>query len=163
MPNLVFTQSPILSRCQESKTAKASAIVDAGRVPGILITSQLPFLQQARVARRAEEQATDETPALVDEAAVAPEELAGKLTTLVVVGSQNISQEVRDMVKSVDDTPTPAVEVVEELSQEEASDRHRLELKVERGPMTLDKVGHPCTQPLVTPTDNPRIRVSNFV
>ena len=36
------------------------------------------------------------------------------------------------MVKSVDDTSAAAVEVVEELTDEEAAERHRLELTVER-------------------------------
>lgn len=83
-----------------------------------------------------DEPTTHETPVLVDEATVTPEvaeELVGVSTDpKSEIGPQTIAQEVRDMVKSVDDTPTPAVEVVEELSQEEASDRHRLELKVER-------------------------------
>lgn len=134
MPNPVFTQSPILSRCQESKTGKASAIVDAVRTPGILMTSQLPFLQQARVGLESDDQTTDKTPALVDEATSTPElaeELAGESSD-PHARYQTISQEVRDMVKIVDDISAAAVEVVEELTDEEAFDRHRLELKVER-------------------------------
>jgi len=54
------------------------------------------------------EQKSDGTQALADETAVVPEvveELAGSTTNqLLEAGSQNISQEVRDMVKSVEDT-----------------------------------------------------------
>ena len=76
-----------------------------------------------------------ETPALVDKAADIPaaEELAGSSSDhLNEVGSQTISQEVCDMAATGNDTSAAAVEVVEELTDEEASDRHRLELKVER-------------------------------
>ena len=45
---------------------------------------------------------------------------------------QTISQEVHDMAATVDVTTVAAVEVVEELTEEEVADRHRLELKVER-------------------------------
>ena len=46
--------------------------------------------------------------------------------------TQPISQEVRDIADTVDVTPVAAVEVVEELSEEEVAQRHRLEIKVER-------------------------------
>ena len=83
-----------------------------------------------------DEQATDETSALVNEATVTPEvaeELAGESSNpKLEAGSQTIAQNVSSMAASVDDTSVTAVEVVEELTEEEAAERHRLELKVER-------------------------------
>ncbi len=82
-------------------------------------------------------QNTGDTPALADVAAVTPEvaeELAGSSTNHALEAeSQAISQEVRDMAATVDNTSVTAVEVLEELTPEEEADRHRLEIKVDRG------------------------------
>ncbi len=82
------------------------------------------------------EQKSDAPPALASDAAVIPavvEELAGALTDhLLEAGSQTISQDVLHMVKSVDDASVTAVEVFEELTSDEAAERQRLELTVER-------------------------------
>ncbi len=65
--------------------------------------------------------------------AVPAEELAGESSdSKLEAESQTIAQNVSSMAASVDDTSVTAVEVVEELTEEEAAERHRLELKVER-------------------------------
>ncbi len=75
-----------------------------------------------------DEQATNGTPALVDEATVTPEiaeGLAGESTDpKLEAGTETIAQEVRDMAA--------AVAEAEKLTEEEAADRHRLELKIGR-------------------------------
>lgn len=68
------------------------------------------------------------------------EDLVGSSTDhLSEAGPQTILQEVRDMAATVDVLTVASVEVVEELSEEEADDRHRLELKVERGIQQVEK------------------------
>lgn len=80
---------------------------------------------------------TDITSTVIEEAASAPEFALGladdssdhKLET----GSQTFTQqEMSDLASSGDVTPSSAVEVIEELTESEATERHRLELKVER-------------------------------
>lgn len=68
------------------------------------------------------------------------EELVGSSTDQMnEAETQPISQEVRDMADTVDVPTVAAVEVVEELTDEEVADRHRLELKVERGIQQVEK------------------------
>jgi hypothetical protein len=72
----------------------------------------------------------------VDEATLTPaiaEEIAGGLTEPTLgTTSKPVTQEVSSITATVQDTPVAAVEVVEELTEAEAIDRHRLELKVGR-------------------------------
>lgn len=61
------------------------------------------------------------------------EELAGKSSkSNLKTGSQTMTAEVCEIAAIVDDASLTVAEVVEELSDEELADRHRLELKVER-------------------------------
>ena len=62
------------------------------------------------------------------------EELAGGASkSKLETGFQTITPEMCKMAATVDDASVTVAEVVEELSEEELADRHRLELKVDRG------------------------------
>ena len=97
--------------------------------------SALQILSSVRELRsEPEHQSIDDAPP--KRIAVDPE-VSGELTAdpgghRLEVEAEEISKEVSVMAATIDETQVAVIEVVEELSEQELAERHRLELKVER-------------------------------